>query len=113
MAAEAEAEAQLNPKTMEKAKTMPDEGAREFLTGWALIALAIESSKEKANSDISRLMRTLREMSLHGSGPQLGGGGSYSVVEHGGGDDPYFCMARNAVKLADACIKALNAPPES
>jgi hypothetical protein len=76
----------------------------------ALIAIAIESSREQNRSSIGLLARAVHELSPHGSGPQFSGGGG------GGSRSPeqqsYYDMARKAVMLADACIKALNDPPE-
>jgi hypothetical protein len=83
---------------------MPDE-SREFLTGMALIALAIESSKERMAGDMSVLSNIVKRLDPHDR---------MRLAYHSNHDVELrsrYDMAHSAVALADACIEALQEDP--
>jgi hypothetical protein len=80
---------------------MPNE-SREFLTGMALIALAIESSKEKMAENMSVLSNVVKRLDPHDR---------MRLAYHGGHDvesRSRYDMAHSAVALADAIITELD-----
>lgn len=85
-----------------------EDSTREFLTGFALIALAIESTREKTTGDLNVLINAVRELSRPGSGPTLTHSSSGSRATAGTERPPYAALAANAVALADACIVELD-----
>lgn len=78
-----------------------DEKSRELLTGFALVALAIDRAMERSSGDISLLTRAVKELGPHRErGPSYGGVG---IEQQSRG-----AMASAAVMLADACLVELN-----
>jgi hypothetical protein len=75
---------------------------RDFFTGVAMIALAIEASKEWRSSEMRALVRAVKELSPHGSGPEL------TRAEQRAEQQSRYAMAQQAVIMADAIIRELD-----
>ena len=84
---------------------------REYLTGAALIALAIDQYAASTSSSLGVLTRAMRELSVYGGGPQLSHGGGSSSGAHSAQEQSFSIMANNAVMLADAIIEELKRDP--
>jgi hypothetical protein len=83
--------------------------AREFLTGCAMIALAIESSKEHAARDAAALLRATNRLSKHEDGRNLERYHPYNQDDES--SQSAHSMATVAIALADACLEGLRVRP--
>jgi hypothetical protein len=75
--------------------------SRELLVGCALIALAIESSKEQAALNTSVLLSAIKRLSIHSDGRDLD---RYNPP----GQKPISVLAFEAKALADCCLEMLD-----
>jgi hypothetical protein len=79
--------------------------AREFLTGCAMIALAIESSQRRAANDAAALLRATNRLSRHEDQRNL------ERPEPELEPQSSHAMAEMAIGLADACLVGLKIIP--
>jgi hypothetical protein len=84
-----------------------DPNSRESLTGFALIALAIESANDKLSTRIDNLTNATNRLSPHGD-PRL------SNLRRRDLSDAITLgdLAMAAVQLADACIDVMQGTPD-